>query len=204
MTRRIALMLLFGLLHSNAWAQQTPDHLSDQEIAAAVAARPDKGFVYVEDMGFATPSNCSAQMPSEAIFTPAGWLNAQSINARKQYLPFHPTPDDTLRVLRVISKGCANGTAAGPACDTISRVALLSDKGGKVVVESISQHPLTQSWQNGYGATAACSALVSQFSLADVQKVRNGKGEFLIATFNGAQLPKTYTVKEKHIKKLGI
>jgi hypothetical protein len=63
---------------------------------------------------------------------------------------------------------------------------------------------LSQSWQNGYGAKTACSALVSQFSLAEVQKVRNGKGEFLIATFNGTQLLKTYTVKEKHIKKLGL
>jgi hypothetical protein len=188
---------------SLAWAQ-SPDHLSDAEIAAAVAAHPDSGFVYIEDMGFATPSFCKAQMPSESIFTPAGWINAQSANAKKQYLPFHPTADDTLRVLTVVSKGCANGTAAGPVCDTISRVALLSDKGGKVVVESVSQHPLSQSWQNGYGATAACSALVSQFSLADVQKVRNVKGEFLIATFNGAQLLKTYTVKEKHIKKLGL
>lgn len=183
---------------------QAPDHLSDAEVAAAIAARVDSGFVYIEDMGFTTPTFCKAQMPSEAIFTPAGWLNAQSINARKQYLPFKPSPDDTLRVLTIVSKGCANGTAAGPVCDTISRVALLSNKSGSVVVEAIGQHPLTQSWQNGYGATAACSALVSQFSLADVQKVRNGKGEFLIATFNGTQLLKTYTVKEKHIKKLGL
>ena len=126
---------------------QSPDHLTDAEVAAAVAARPDSGFVYIEDMGFATPSLCKAQMPSEALFTPAGWINAQSVNAKKQYLPYHPTPDDTLRVLTVLSKGCANGTAAGPACDTISRVALLSDKSGSVVVEAISQHPLTQAWQ---------------------------------------------------------
>jgi hypothetical protein len=45
---------------------------------------------------------------------------------------------------------------------------------------------------------------VSQFSLADVQKVRNGKGEFLIATFNGTQLLKTYTVKEKQSRNLGF
>jgi hypothetical protein len=183
---------------------QTPDHLSDAEVAAAVAARADSGFAYIEDMGFTTPTFCKAQMPSEALFTPAGWINAQSLNARKQYLPFHPTADDTLRVLTVLSKGCANGTAAGPVCDTISRVALLSDKGGSVVVEAIAQHPLTQSWQNGYGAKAACSALVSQFSLADVQKVRNGKGEFFIATFNGTRLLKMWTVKEKHLKKLGL
>lgn len=183
---------------------QSTDHLSDAEIAAAIAARPDTGFVYIEDMGFSTTFSCKAQMPSEAVFTPSGWINAQSINAKKQYLPFRPTPDDTLRVLTIVSKGCANGTAAGPVCDTISRVALLSDKGGSVVVEAIGQHPLTQSWQNGYGAQAVCSGLVSQFSLADVQKLRNGKGEFLIATFNGTQLLKTWTVKEKHIKKLGL
>jgi hypothetical protein len=203
MNRSMTLILLLGILLSPAWAQ-SPDHLSDAEIAAAIAASPNSGFVFVEDMGFTTPSFCQAQMPSEAIFTPAGWLNAQSINAKKQYLPFHPTSDDTLRVLTVVSKGCANGTVAGPVCDTISRIARLSDKGGKVVVESISQHPLTQSWQNGCGASAACSALVSQFSLADVGKVRNAKGVFLIATFNGTQLLKTYTVKEKHIKKPGL
>ena len=200
--RYVYVLLLFAA--SLGWAQSSPDHLSDAEVAAAVAARSDSGFAYIEDGGFTTPTYCAAQMPSESLFTPAGWINARSINAKKQYLPFHPTPDDTLRVLTVVSKGCANGTAAGPVCDTISRVALLSDKRGTVVVESVSQHPLTQSWQNGYGAKTACSALVSQFSLADVQKVRNGKGEFLIATFNGAQLLKTYTVKEKHIKKLGL
>ena len=196
-----AVLLLF--LASLTWAQ-SPDHLSDTEVAAAVAARPDTGFVSIEDMGFTTPSRCKAQMPSESIFTAAGWVNAQSINAKKQYLQYQPTPDDTLRVLTVVSRGCATGTTAGPVCDTITRAALLSDKGGNVVVEAISQRPLAQSWHNAYGATAECSELVSEFSLADVQKVRNSKGEFLIVTFNGVQLLKTYAVKEKHIKKLGL
>jgi hypothetical protein len=34
--------------------------------------------------------------------------------------------------------------------------------------------------------------------------IRGGKGEFLIATFNDATLLKIWTVKEKHIKKLGL
>ena len=196
-----AVLLLFSA--SLTWAQ-SPDHLSDAEVAAAVAARPDSGFVSIEDMGFTTPSRCKAKMPSESIFTPAGWVNAQSLNARKQYLQYQPTPDDTLRVLTLVSRGCATGTTAGPVCDTITRAALLSDKGGNVVVEAVSQHPLAQSWHNAYGATAECSELVSQFSLSEVQKVRNSKGEFLIVTFNGAQLLKTYAVKEKYIKKLGL
>jgi hypothetical protein len=192
------------ILICTAFAQEpNADHLSDAEIAAAIAAKPNTGFVFIEEMGLGA-SNCKAQMPSEAIFTPEGWINAQSINARKQYIPFHPTAEDTARVLTVISRGCATGTLAGPVCDTISRVALLSDKSGSVVVEAMSTNPLTQTWQNGFGASAACTALVSRFSMAEVQKVRKGKGEFLIATFNGAQLLKLYTVKEKHLKKLGL
>ena len=57
---------------------------------------------------------------------------------------------------------------------------------------------------SGFGATAACLNLVSRFSMEDVNKVRKGKGEFLIATFNGGTLLKIYTVKDKHIKKLGL
>jgi hypothetical protein len=197
----VFLLLLFSF--SVTW-EQSSDHLSDTEISAAIAAPPNTGFVYVEDAGFTTPSSCSAQMPSEAIFTPVGWLNAQNAIAKGQFIPFHPSPDDTLRALTIVSKGCASGTASGPVCDTISRVALLSDKAGTIVVESVSQRPITKSWQNGYGASASCGALVSQFSLSDVQKVRNSKGEFLIATFSGTQLLKIYTVKEKHLKKLSL
>jgi hypothetical protein len=38
----------------------------------------------------------------------------------------------------------------------------------------------------------------------DVARVRKGHGEFLIATFGGSQLLKIYTVKEKHLKRLGL
>lgn len=198
-----ALLLGCALVPLPAKAQ-TIDHLSDAEVAAAVAAKPGTGFVFIMDGGFTTPSLCRAQMPSESLYTPAGWLNALSINAKRQYLPFHPAPADTLRVLTIVSEGCASGTPGGPACTTISRVALLSDKGGSVVVEAASQHPLAESWQNGFGATAACSGLVSQFALSDVRKVQNDKGEFIIATFDGAQPLKFYTVKEKHLRKLGL
>src|SRR5271157_4777721 len=182
MTRRLTVAFFLCVLIGTARAQ-SPDHLSDDEIAAAVAAPPNTGFVYLEVY---LSSSCAAQMPSESIFTPTGWLNAESRIAKQQYLPFRPSPDDTLRVLTIVSKGCAGGTSAGPACDTISRVALLSDIGGKVVVEAISQRPLAESWQNAYGASASCSALVSQFSLTIPHLLR------------------MYTVKEKHIKKLGL
>ena len=125
-------------------------------------------------------------------------------NAKKQYLQYVPSEIDTQRVLTVLSNGCANGSPAGPVCDTITRVVLLSDKEGTATAEAVSQNPLTQSWQNGFGANASCSGLVSRFAMADVQRVRNSKGEFLIATFNGATLLKIYTVKDKYVKELGI
>jgi hypothetical protein len=143
-------------------------------------------------------------MPSLYIYTPLGWLNALNASARSQYRRFEPTPEDTLRALVVISHGCASGTPAGPVCESITRVVLLSDLHGGTVVEAISNKALGESWQNGFGARAACSALVSRFSMADVETVRNAKGEFLVATFDGAELLKTYTIKEKHLKKLGM
>jgi hypothetical protein len=183
---------------------QSLDHLSADEVKAAVSAKPDTGFVLIADAGFTTPSLCKAQIPAIFIYTPAGWLNALSQSARQQFLPFNPKPEDTLRTLTIISHGCASGTAAGPVCQSITRAALLSDIHGEAVVEAIASSPVTQSWQNGFGASAACSGLVSRFSMADLQKVRDKKGEFLVATFDGAQLLKIYTVKEKHLKKLGM
>lgn len=205
MKHTICVTLLLSLMPCAAMTQsQSVDRLSDQEIAAAAVGPPNQGFVSMVDEGLLTPSLCSAQMPSESIFTPTGWIHAQSVHAKRQYLPFKPTPEDTQRVLTVISKGCANGRPSGPTCNSITRVALLSDKGGRVVVEPVDTHPQSSTWQNGYGATVTCTTLVSRFSMSDLKKVRNSKGEFLIVTFSGNTTLKAYTVKQKHIKKLGL
>jgi hypothetical protein len=183
-----------------ALASQTPpaDHLSSAEIAAAEAS---SGGVVEIDAGYLANSNCKGQPPSEKIFTPTGWLSTMSRQAKKQFLPYNPTADETARVLTVISKGCVAPTQAGPSCDSITRVVLISDKAGTVVVEAISQQPITQTWQNGYGAASSCaSTQISRFPLADVKKVQNDKGEFMIATFNGATLLRIYKVTAKNVK----
>ncbi len=156
------------------------------------------------NMNIFVVSQCKAQIPEEFLYTPQGWVNTLSRLAKRQYLPFNPQPEDTLRAMTIVSQGCALGTPAGPSCDSITRVALLSDMSGTMVAEALDTHPIAKTWQNGFGATAACTNLVSKFSMADVQKVRNGKGEFLIATFAGSTLLKTYTVKQRFIKKLGM
>ncbi len=193
-----------ALLAATPVFSQSPDHLTPEEVKAAESVPLGPGFLLLEDGGFTTPSLCQAQMPALFIYTPTAWLSALSSNARKQYRQFEPTPEDTLRALTIISHGCANGTPAGPVCDSITRVVLVSDIAGSVAVEAVDNHPVSQSWQNGFGASAVCSSLVSRFLLTDVQRVRNSKGEFMVATFSGGTRLKVYTVKQKHIKKLGI
>jgi hypothetical protein len=201
---RIAVFVASLFVVCPMWAQNQPDHLSNAEIVAATKAPPNSGFVYIMDENFFSIANCKAQVPGESIFTPAGWITSIALQARKQYAKFDPTPDDTSRVLTIVSEGCATGAPTGPSCDSVTRAVLISDKGGAAVVEPISATSVPKSWHNGYGATATCSALVSKFSMADIQKVRNAKGEFIIAVFSGLTHTKTYTVKERFLKKLGM
>lgn len=198
----IVLICLFGCLHSSY--AQIAAHLTGKEIEDAISSPPNSGFVNIADMSFGTPSSCSAQMPSESLFTPVGWLNVQNVLAKNQFTTYRPSDDDTARVLRVISKGCASGSLAGPVCDTITRVVLLSDKHSRYAVEAVNQNAFDQNWQNGFGASASCGSLVSEFLMDDVRKVQKPDGSFVIATFSGAQLLKMYVVKAKYIKKLGL
>jgi hypothetical protein len=70
--------LLVAVMVASSTAPESPaqlkpvDHLSAEEVEAAVAAKPDVGFAFIEDAGFVTPSMCQAQMPSESVFTPTG------------------------------------------------------------------------------------------------------------------------------------
>jgi hypothetical protein len=179
------------------------DQLSPEEIAAAEASPSDIGVVSL-GASITHRLGCSDRAPSESIYTPAGWLSTMSRQAKKQFLPYNPTLDETARVLTVISRGCVGATPAGPFCESITRSALLSDKTGTIVVEAVAQQPYTQTWHNGYGAATSCTFLLSRFLLSDVKKVQQANGEFMIATFNGSALLEIYTVEERQVKKLGL
>lgn len=177
-------------------------YLSPQEIASAIAGPPNSGFVLIEDGGFTTPSLCETQMPSIALFTPSGWLNALSENSKKQLLDYVPKQEDTRRVLTIVAKGCV-GATMNDTLQSITRVVLLSlDREKKI--EPVESHPSSSSWQNSYGATAITSNLVSKFSMDDLKKVQNTNGEFAVATMNPNGITKIYTIKPKHLKKLGL
>jgi|SRR5581483_8365966 len=196
------IVALFLCFEYSAWSQVS--QLSPSEVQAAIEAKPNAGFVDLINMSLFTPSECRAQMPEEDIFTPTGWLHALSINSRKQYRDFNPSDEDKGRYLTVISKGCASGSISGPVCDTITRVVILSDKDGTDKAEAIKERPLSQSWQNGFGASATCSGLVSKFDLSEVQKIVAMHQELFIATFSGSRLLKVYRVKKRDIKQLGL
>lgn len=192
-------------VYSATQSQALPaQNLTPAEVKAALTTPVGSGFVEIMDQNMFDISACQAQIPLEFLYTPQGWLSARNQSAKEQYLSFAPTAEDTLRALTIISRGCATGSPTGPACDSITRVALLSDKRGTFVAESILSNPIPVAWHNGFGATAQCSNLVSKFAMADIRKAQNAKGEFLIATFAGSTLLKTYTVKEKFIKRLGL
>jgi hypothetical protein len=159
--RTFASLLLWTFFVASAAFTQSSDSLSPEEVAAAVAQKAGSGFVKMAPGLW--KQIWLAQWPSIWIYTPEGWLNALNVRDHKQFLAFAPTPTDTLRALTIISQGCASGTSAGPQCESITRVALLSDPKGQVVVGAIKNEPRTQAWQNGFGASAACSALVSKF-----------------------------------------
>lgn len=197
------ILIGFLIVVSSVVAQST-DHLSEAEISTALAAKTNSGAVYIEDVRFL--KNCDAQASALFIYTPEAWLRLLSINAREQYLQFRPGEADRLRALTISATGCARveRMVNGPTCESVTRVILLSDPAGSIVIESFANGSTEKTWRNTFGAAVTCSSLVSRFSMADVQKVRNRNGEFMVATFNGAQLIKLYAVKGKYLKQLGM
>jgi hypothetical protein len=183
---------------------QSGEHLSSEEVKIALSAKPGSGFVQVEDGAFNTSALCQAQMPSELIFTPLGWLNALSSSARKKSLPFRPRPEDTARMLTVVTRGCANQTDAGPDCHPIERVALLSDMHGSIRVEPKVQESTPPLWPNGERSPITCFGVVSRFSIAEVQKLVKPRRQLFVATFLDSQLLKLYALREEDLAKLGI
>jgi hypothetical protein len=149
-----------------------------------------------------------AQYASIQLFTRESWIAFSAQLAHRQYQQFNPATlpqEETLRGLIVVALGGAYGSNAGPQCNSVTRIALISDKGGAVVAEPIDQESASSSWGNAFGATASCNALVAKFAEADVQRVSSAaqKGEYFVGVFSGSNLLFMYKVKEKFLKELG-
>ncbi len=147
-----------------------------------------------------------AQLPGIDVYMPDSWIAAQRDFAKTQYLPYAPSDEDTLRAMTVIARGIATGTQGAPECDSVVRVALISDKAGSVVVEAVKRRDETNTYQNGFGAVASCSVVTAKFMLSDLARVQSAakKGNFFIGVFYSDGSSKLYEVRPAYRKDLGL
>jgi len=205
--RHIAVLISSLFLAVMAVAQDT-DYLTDAEIQSALQAPVKKHHTTLIDMGMVfanTGSGQGKQIPEVDIYMPDAWIAAQSGHAKSQYLKYDPKPD-SLKAITVVAVGIAMGTNSGPSCDSVNRIALLSDKNGDVVIEAAQTDSVTSTWHNGFGATASCKSVTSKFLLRDVDKLRaeTKDGQFTVGVFYEGGSKKLYKVKTHYLKDLGL
>jgi len=177
--------------------------LSDDEVGAALRGEGRDHWVSIEDAGLmAAQGN---QVPSITLYMPEAVLAIQSESARRQFLQYKPLPEERLRSLMIVAEGYAGKTIT-EGCTSITRIVLLSDRSGGVVVEAYQSHPLPETWKNNFGGTSHCQALQAKFPLDDVKRVQTAapNGEFFVAVFSGTFNTKMYKIKTKHQSKLRL
>lgn len=204
---------------ANAWVNRsttpaTPafSMLSDAEVNLALGGVGRDRWVTLTDVGgsflnaMAYGADHVVQDASITLYTAEALLAIRQESAKRQFLEYVPTDDDRRQALMVVAHGFAIGTSSGPTSRSVTRIALVSDPSGKVVEEAYLSEPLGESWQNGFGATSRGQSLRVKFSMESVQRVKAAaqNGEFIVAVFAGTTRLKTYVVKVKHQKKLGM
>lgn len=204
---QLSLLLVLASFAFVAVAQDS-DYLNDAEIQSALQGPVKKHHTELIDMQMVfanTGTGHGAQVPKVEIYMPDAWIASQAKLARSQYLKYDPKPD-SLRAITVVAFGMAIGSSSGPSCDSVNRIALLSDKSGDVVIEAAQTDSVTSTWHNGFGATASCKSATSKFLLRDLEKVRAATkdGQFTVAVFYEGGAKKLYTVKTYYLKDLGL
>lgn len=188
------------------------DSLSPNEIQAAIAGSgkshhihlTDVGGNFLRDMaaGLACNSCSTAVEAGIDVYLPDALIALRSELARRQYLPYTPAQEDTQRGMAVFAQGWIGTITTG--CQSVTRIALLSDVSGAAVEEAYSSNPADSVYQNAFGAKINCQILSARFSMDSVRRVQAAapNGEFQIAVFVG-DTHKAYTLKRKHQAKLG-
>jgi len=187
------------------------DFLSTSEIQAAIAGSGKNHHIHLTDVGgnflrdMAAGLDCSSCSTVDAginVYLSDALIALRSELARRQYLPYTPAQEDTQRGMIVFAQGWIGTITTG--CQSVTRIAILSDVSGAVVEEASSSNPADSVYQNAFGAKISCQTLEARFSMDSVKRVQSAssKGEFLIAVFVGTT-HKAYALKRKHQGKLG-
>ncbi len=208
----VLVLALWNPLIAQTPAAPPEESLSLAEVKAALAGDGSKHWITLTDNRLMLAAALSgrgelAQEPSVTLLMPDAIIAMRSTFARKQFLSYWPDAEDRRRSLTVVAEGIAIGSPSGPACSSITRVVLLSDRSGATTAEAYRSETTGETWQNGFGASSQCQSLRARFSLAGVHKVQAAAphGEFLIGVFylNDAD-PRIYKVKGRHLEKLGL
>lgn len=170
------LWLTFVFVLWNPLIAQTPaapleESLSPAKVKAALAGNGSKHWITLTDNRLMLAAALLgrgelAQEPSVTILMPDAIIAMRGTFARKQYLPYEPDTEDRRRSLTIVAEGIAIGSPSGPACSSIARVVLLSDRSGGTTAEAYTSESTDESWQNGFGASSQCQSLRARFSLA--------------------------------------
>jgi hypothetical protein len=188
------------------------DFLSTNEVQAAIAGNGRNHHIHLTDVGgnflrdMAAGLDCSSCSTAvEAgidVYMSDALIALRSELARRQYLPYTPAQEDIQRGMVVFAQGWIGTITTG--CQSVTRIALLSDVSGAVVEEASVSNPADSVYQNAFGAKINCQTLEARFSIESVNRIKSASpnGEFLIAVFVGAT-HKAYTLKRKHQAKLG-
>jgi hypothetical protein len=177
--------------------------LDDSEVRQALNGVGRDHWVTILDMSVGAAGG--NQWPSITLYMPETVLAIQSQSAKRQFTKYEPSEEERRRSLMVVAEGWAGKTITD-GCTSITRVILLSERSGGIVVEAYSSQPLSETWLNNFGATNRCQALQAKFSLDDVHRVKTAaaNGEFFIAVFSGSLNTKIYKVKRKFQAKLNL
>jgi hypothetical protein len=175
--------------------------LSDSEVQAAIAGRGRDHWVQILDMGLGAAGG--NQWPSISLYMPEAVLAIQAQSARSQFTGYEPSEEEKRRSLMIVAEGWAGKTIT-EGCTSVTRIVLLSERSGGMVLEAYQSQPLPQTWRNSFGATNQCQALQAKFLLDEVYRVKAAapNGKFFVAVFAGTVNTKMYKVKTKYQRRL--
>jgi hypothetical protein len=170
-------LLFLAVNPSLAFAQKRD--LTDEDIKAAVQFGIKKKFHSpISGRGLGTgigvllhPRLWLVSNVYAYVFTPTEWIKWQAHTAANNLrLPYTPSADDLAPVLRVVV--VSETSDLNYPCDQVSNV-VLRDAKKATTVQPVQFAPMTQEFQNAFGAKVNCAGAIAVFSLDDLDKIRS-------------------------------
>lgn len=170
--RNTVLVVLFATFTIPAQAQQLTKPEIEEAVASGLAAR--SSAVGLHKVGGRTEvydNNARQVRMGVSVYTPTAWVQLQAAKAKAQYRTFsagNVTADMTRPVLRVFVK------------PYVATHLVIKSTDGSTAIQPISSGFCQELMEFGDGAAFPDQCQEFLFSIADLAKVRDEKGEFVI------------------------